>query len=85
MSTTVVSSNTESKTMDELIPKPLTRDTPVKNELNSVKEVKHENINRSMSVDDFERLLNDDDMNIDEIETSPDDDILLEVEQFLDS
>ncbi|GFR10267.1 zinc finger CCCH domain-containing protein 11A [Trichonephila clavata] len=54
------------------------------NELNSSKKIKRENSDRSM-FDEFERLLDDEDMNIDEIETSPDDDILLEVEQFLDS
>ncbi|GFU15169.1 retrovirus-related Pol polyprotein from transposon TNT 1-94 [Trichonephila clavipes] len=42
------------------------------------------NILMSM-LDEFECLLGDEDMNIEEIETSPDDDILLEVEQFLDS
>ncbi|GFY60457.1 zinc finger CCCH domain-containing protein 11A [Trichonephila inaurata madagascariensis] len=54
------------------------------NELNFDKKIKRENSDRSM-LDEFERLLGDEDMNIEEIETSPDDDILLEVEQFLDS
>ncbi|KAF8795631.1 Zinc finger CCCH domain-containing protein like [Argiope bruennichi] len=63
--------------------------TSIKNEAsydNDLKKDKDNLIDRSMSVDDdLDELLGDDDMNIDEMDTAPNDDILLEIEEFLES
>ncbi|GBM77756.1 hypothetical protein AVEN_18846-1 [Araneus ventricosus] len=61
--------------------------TPVKSDPSSDNSAGKDNlIDRSMSVDaELDELLGDDDMNMDEIDANHNGDILLEIEEFLDS